>query len=83
VTVVLVVLIVWFLVAFVALALARTLCAAAARADAEQAEQRVRRPVETPRYAPSSTSPDPRPRTTREPLARPGMVASLRALARR
>jgi hypothetical protein len=55
-----VVLIVWTLVAFVALALARTLCAAAARADAEQAEQRVRRPVEAPRYTQDSTSADPR-----------------------
>jgi hypothetical protein len=51
---------VWTLVAFLVLAIARTLCAVAARADAEQAEQRVRRPVEAPRYTQDSTSADPR-----------------------
>jgi hypothetical protein len=83
VSIVLVVLIVWFLVALVVLALARTLCAVAARADAEQAEQRVRRPVEAPRFATSSTSRDPHPRLHHEPLARPGVLTSLRSLARR
>jgi hypothetical protein len=83
VSIVLVVLIVWTLVAFVALALARTLCAAAARADAEQAEQRVRRPVEAPRYTTTSTSRDPHARLHPEPLGRPGVITSLRSLARR
>ena len=54
----LVVLIVWTLVAIVAFALARTLCAAAARADAEHAGP-VRCPVEPPRHTRGSTSTDP------------------------
>jgi hypothetical protein len=82
VTIVLVVLIVWTLVAIVALAFVRTLCAAAARADAEQVEQRVRRPVEAPRYT-HSASPDPIAPVPLERIRRPGMVASLRAFARR
>ncbi|MEA2179717.1 MAG: hypothetical protein QOG77_3014 [Solirubrobacteraceae bacterium] len=77
-TVVIVVLIVWTLVAIVALALARTLCAAAARADNEQMEQRVRRPVEAPRYTTDSTSPGPASVT---PERRQRVVA--RVLARR
>ena len=55
-----VVLIVWTLVAVVALALARTLCAVAARADAEHAEHTARCPVEVPRHGPASTLPDSR-----------------------
>jgi hypothetical protein len=78
VTVVIVVLIVWTLVAIVVLALARTLCAAAARADAEQMEGRVRRPVESPRYTTDSTSPDPAPVSPE----RRGRIV-IRALARR
>jgi hypothetical protein len=69
VVVALVVLIVWTLVAFVALALARTLCAAAARADAEHADP-VRCPVEPPRYTAGSTSPDPTPHVVIRGLAR-------------
>ena len=67
-----VVLIVWTLVAIVAAAFARTLCAAAARADAEHAEQTAQRPVGVPRHEPLSTSPDPAPeapRITRRRLA--------------
>ena len=61
-TVLAVVLIVWTLVAFVVLALARTLCAVAARADADHAERTARRPVGAPRHSPVSTSTDPEPR---------------------
>ena len=57
-----VVLIVWTLVAFVVLALARTLCAVAARADADHAERTARRPVGAPRHSPVSTSTDPESR---------------------
>ena len=92
-TVLAVVLIVWTLVAFVVLVLARTLCAVAARADAEHAERTARRPVEAPRHSPVSTSTDPEPRvvvrtlrlalTTRatlRPMADTGKVAkNLRA----
>ena len=74
-----VVLIVWTLVGIVALALARTLCAAAARADAEQAERTVRRPVEAPRYTTDSTSPDPLPVVSAERRSR----FLVRPLARR
>ena len=70
-TVLAVVLIVWTLVAIVALAVTRTLCAAAARADAEQAEQRVRRPVEAPRYSAGSTSSDAPPPVVVRAFARP------------
>jgi hypothetical protein len=78
VNVVIVVLIVWTLVAIVALALARTLCAAAARADDEQMEQRVRRPVEAPRFTADSTFPGPAPVSPE----RRGRII-IRALARR
>lgn len=71
-SVLIVVLIVWTLVAFVALVLARALCAVAARADAEQLEPRARRPVEAPRYTARSTSPDAEPQ-----------VVALRAVAPR
>jgi hypothetical protein len=66
-----VVLIVWTLVAIVAAAFARTLCAAAARADAEHAEHTAQRPVGVPRHDPLSTSPDLQdaPRITRPRLA--------------
>jgi len=60
VPIVFVVLIVWTLVAIVALAVTRTLCAAAARGDAEQAERHARRPVEAPRVIAGSTSQHPR-----------------------
>ena len=79
VTVVFVVLIVWTLVAIVALALARTLCAAAARADAEQMHGSVRRPVETPRYTTGSTSPGPAAQVSPERRSR----IVVRPLARR
>jgi hypothetical protein len=69
VSVLLVVLIVWALVAFVALALARTLCAVAARADAEHAAEQ-RRPVAAPRFTASSTSPEPRRHVRARVLAR-------------
>jgi hypothetical protein len=68
VTVLAVVLIVWTLVAIVAAAFARTLCAAAARADAEHAEQTAQRPVGAPWHEPVSISPD-TPRLTRAKLA--------------
>ncbi len=61
-TVLAVVLIVWTLVAFVVLALVRTLCAVAARADADHAERTARRPVGAPRHRPVSTSTDPESR---------------------
>ena len=67
-TVLAVVLIVWTLVAFVVLALARTLCAVAARADADHAERTARRPVGAPRHSPVSTSTDPGPRVVVRPL---------------
>ena len=63
-----VVLIVWTLVAIVALVLTRALCAAAARADAEHAEHMARRPVGPPRHVPASTSSD-APRLRRRTLA--------------
>jgi len=69
VTVLTVVLIVWTLVAFVVLVLARTLCAVAARADAEHAERTARRPVEAPRHSPVSTSTVPEPRVVVRTLA--------------
>ena len=62
-TIVTVVLIGWTLVAFVALALARTLCAVAARADADHAQRTVRRPVGAVDHVAGSTSLDPAPRT--------------------
>ena len=65
----LVVLIVWSLAALVALALARTLCAAAARADDEHGDP-VRCPVEPPRYTSGSTSPDLAPPLVIRGLAR-------------
>jgi hypothetical protein len=68
VTVLAVVLIVWTLVAFVVLAFARTLCAVAARADADHAERTARRPVGAPRHSPVSTSTDPEPRVVVRPL---------------
>jgi hypothetical protein len=69
-SVLLVVLIVWFLVALVAAALARTLCAAAARADLEQADRELPRPVGAARFVTASTSPDPTPPVVARPLAR-------------
>ena len=68
-TVLAVVLIVWTLVAFVVLAFARTLCAVAARADADHAERTARRPVGAPRHSPVSTSTDPEPRVVVRTLA--------------
>ena len=63
------VLIVWTLVGFVVLALARTLCAVAARADADHAERTDRRPAGAPRHSPVSTSADPAPASVVQPLA--------------
>jgi hypothetical protein len=67
-SVLIVVLIVWTLVAIIAAAFTRTLCAAASRADAEHAEQTAQRPVGVPQHEPLSTSPD-APRLTRPKLA--------------
>ena len=58
-TVLALVLIVWTIVAIVALALARTLCEVAARADAES-EHMAPRPAGRPRHAPVLVSPDAR-----------------------
>ena len=73
-SVLLIVLSVWALVAFVALVMTRALCAAAARGDAEQVERLVRRPVEAPRIITDST---PRHPTSRHP------EVAVRAVARR
>jgi hypothetical protein len=70
-SVLIVVLIVWTLVAIIAAAFTRTLCAAASRADAEHAEQTAQRPVGVPQHEPLSTSSDlpEAPRITRPRLA--------------
>jgi hypothetical protein len=70
VSVLLVVLMVWFLVAIVAAAVARTLCAAAARADLEQADRELPRPVGAARFETASTSSGPTPPVVAHPLAR-------------